>query len=119
MKAFYDIITLNGTREDDNLRIERHPILDFPETKTLRFTFEGRPVEGREGDTVASALHAAGVWKLSESQKLHRPRGFYCAIGNCSSCHMVVDGIPNVKTCITPLRAGMDVRIQAGKGVLK
>ena len=27
---------------------------------------------------------------------------------------MVVDGVPNVRTCITPLKAGMDVRTQYG-----
>jgi predicted molibdopterin-dependent oxidoreductase YjgC len=98
------------------LRIEQHPILDFPERKPIAFLFEGQPMLGREGDTIASALHANGISVLSESTELHRPRGFYCAIGNCSSCHMVVDGIPNVKTCITPLREGMTVSRQKGKG---
>jgi len=27
---------------------------------------------------------------------------------------MVVDGMPNVRTCVTPLAAGMDVRTQYG-----
>ncbi|MDP3130257.1 MAG: 2Fe-2S iron-sulfur cluster-binding protein, partial [Bacillota bacterium] len=49
----------------------------------------------------------------------HRPRGFYCAIGNCSSCHMIVDGKSNVKTCVTPLCAGMNVETQTGKGVVR
>lgn len=100
------------------MRIEQHPILDFAPKKTIPFTYDGRPMAGREGDTVAAALHAAGVMKLSESIKKHRPRGFWCAIGNCSSCHMTVDGVPNVKTCVTPLVEGMDVRSQAGRGSL-
>ncbi|WP_198469343.1 2Fe-2S iron-sulfur cluster-binding protein, partial [Acetomicrobium sp. S15 = DSM 107314] len=44
------------------------------------------------------------------------PRGYSAAlvwapaaIGKCSSCFMVVDGMPNVRTCITPLREGMQV----------
>lgn len=101
------------------MRIEHHPILDFPKKNDIPFTFDGSPMTGREGDTIAAALHAAGVMKLSESIKRHRPRGFYCAIGNCSSCHMVVDGIANVKTCVTPLKPGMDVRTQSGKGVVR
>lgn len=80
--------------------------------------FNGQTMYGLEGDTIASALHANGILKLSFSIKHHRPRGFYCAIGNCSSCHMTVDGVPNVKTCITPLVAGMDVRRQTDKGVI-
>ena len=101
------------------MRIEQHPILDFPMKQEIPFTFDGVPMTGREGDTIASALHAAGVMKLSSSIKRHRPRGFYCAIGNCSSCHMIVDGKSNVKTCVTPLRAGMKVETQTGKGVVR
>ena len=46
---------------------------------------------------------------LSYSIQAKRPRGFYCAIGNCSACQMVVNGVPNVKTCITPLEPEMVV----------
>ena len=101
------------------MRIEKHPILEFKRGKPLNFTFNGEPVTGFEGETIAAALHAAGVKVLGESIFLHRPRGFYCAIGNCSSCLMVVDGVPNVKTCVTELREGMVVETQRGKGVLK
>jgi aerobic-type carbon monoxide dehydrogenase small subunit (CoxS/CutS family) len=101
------------------MRIVQHPILDFPKKKELHFLFDGHPLSGIEGDTIASALHAAGIRKLSESIELHRPRGFYCAIGNCSSCHMTVNGIANIKTCVTLLREGMIVEMQTGKGVLQ
>ena len=100
------------------MRIKEHPILKFEEKKKIYFTFDNTSVYGYEGDTIASALHALGVRKLSESQHHKRPRGLYCAIGNCSSCYMVVDGVSNVKTCITLLKEGMDVRIQTDKGVL-
>ncbi|MDD3106504.1 MAG: (2Fe-2S)-binding protein [Bacilli bacterium] len=100
------------------MRIKNHPILDFPETKKITFTYNGILVDGYEGDTIASALHALGIKKLSESIHHHRPRGFYCAIGNCSSCQMTVDGVPNVKTCITLLKPGMIVTSQSNRGEL-
>ncbi len=101
------------------MRIEKHPILSFENKNILRFTFDGHPLEGYQGDTIASALHAAGVRKLSESIEHHRPRGFYCAIGNCASCDMTVNDQPNVRTCVTLLEEGMVVISQKGKGVLK
>lgn len=101
------------------MRITKHPILKFPEQNKLIFTFEGQTVYGFEGDTIASALHDLDVLTLSHSIKLNRPRGFYCAIGNCASCNMIVDGKPNVRTCITELKAGMVVERQTNKGVLK
>ncbi len=101
------------------MRIKNHPILTFKKQDVITFYFNGKEVKGYKGDTIASALHALGIKKLSESIHLKRPRGFYCAIGNCASCNMTVNNIPNVRTCITPLEEGMDVRLQEGKGQLK
>ncbi len=100
------------------MRIEKHPILTWDKGKKVKFTFEGQELEGYETETIAAALHANGIRVLRESEEMHRPRGLYCAIGNCSSCLMVVDGIPNVRVCVVKLREGMDVRKQLGKGVL-
>lgn len=101
------------------MRIKEHPILQFPDQEPIPFFFEGEKVIGYSGDTIASALHALGIKTLSFSIKKHRPRGFYCAIGNCASCNMVVNGKPNVRTCITPLEKDMDVRRQTNKGVIR
>lgn len=101
------------------MRIENHPILDFGNRKSIKFYFEGKEIKGLEGDTIASALHAAGVKVLGESLFKHRPRGFYCAIGNCSSCLMTVNGKSNVKTCVTILEEGTRVEIQKDKGGLE
>ncbi len=101
------------------MRIENHPILDFGNRKKIKFFFEGKQMEGLEGDTIASALHATGVKVLGESLFKHRPRGFYCAIGNCSSCLMKVNGKSNVKTCVTMLEEGVRVEIQRDKGGLE
>lgn len=45
----------------------------------LSFTFDGRSYTGYEGDTVASALLAAGVRIVGRSFKYHRPRGILTA----------------------------------------
>jgi succinate dehydrogenase/fumarate reductase-like Fe-S protein len=101
------------------MRIEKHPILDFTKKEEIKFIFENQLVTGFKGDTIQSALHALGIKTLSYSIKSHRPRGFYCAIGNCASCNMVVNGKPNVRTCITPLEKDMVVIRQKDKGVYK
>lgn len=91
-------------------RLSSHPILDISSQPTITFTFEDTIIEGVEGDSIASALIANGIVSFSTSIKKHRPRGFYCAIGNCASCEMNVDGVSHVRTCITPLKAGMMVK---------
>ena len=102
-----------------NLRIKNHPILDFPRERVVTFTFEGREVLAYEGESIAAALYASGLRIFTWSHKRRRPRGWFCGIGKCSSCLMTVNGIPNVRTCIVPVRDGLDVRRQeAGVGKL-
>lgn len=45
----------------------------------LDFTFDGRPLRGFAGDTLASALLANGVGLVGRSFKYHRPRGILTA----------------------------------------
>ena len=101
------------------MRIEQHPILQFDRGDKVTFLFNGQPVEGYTGETGAAALHAAGIRELSHSPGLDRPRGLFCAIGNCSSCCMTVNGEPNVRICVTKVRDGMVVEEQFGKGVVR
>ena len=44
-------------------------------SRSIRFTFNGRSYQGFAGDTLASALLAAGELLFSRSWKYHRPRG--------------------------------------------
>ncbi len=96
----------------DSLRIQNHPVLQFPKKKRVSFSFEGRTLFGYEGEPIAVALMDNGIKTLSHSKRYGRPRGFFCAIGNCCSCLMRVDGTPNTRTCVTALKKGMKIEIQ-------
>lgn len=97
------------------MRIEQHPILGKAvEQKQVTFTCDGREVTGIEGEPIAAALYAAGLKTHRYTKKHHEPRGIFCAIGRCTDCVMVVDGKPNIRTCVTPLKAGMKVQTQDG-----
>lgn len=78
----------------------------------LRLRFDGRTIDGVEGDSICSALHAAGERVLMRSIKYHRPRGYACGTGKCASCLVRVDGTPNVRACVAPARDGMVVETQ-------
>jgi len=97
------------------MRIDEHPILGKQEEKrVVEFTLDGQIIMGFEGEPIAAALKAAGVMIHRYTKKLHQPRGIFCAIGRCTDCVMVVDGKPNVRTCVTSLKAGMNVQTQFG-----
>jgi len=76
--------------------------------------FEGREVPVLDGDTVASALFRSGVRTFSRSLKGHRRRGLYCGTGECPNCTVTVDGVPGVRSCITPAAGGM--RVERARG---
>jgi heterotetrameric sarcosine oxidase alpha subunit len=48
-------------------------------SKVVGFSFDGKPLQGFAGDTLASALVASGVRLVGRSFKYHRPRGIFSA----------------------------------------
>lgn len=76
-------------------RISEHPILgEQQKGKLVTFTYDGKELQGYEGEPIAAALKAAGVMVHRFTKKEHKPRGIFCAIGRCTDCVMVVDGKP-------------------------
>jgi len=95
-------------------RIERHPILPVPDRPRVPFTWKGRPLEGLEGETLSSALFAAGIRIFGHHPKDGAAQGIFCANGQCSQCLVLADGIP-VKSCMELVRPG--VRVEPVEGL--
>lgn len=103
------------------MRIESHPVL-YGESKThgddIPFFFNGAALRGQQGETIAAALIANGVMVFRYSDKLHEPRGAFCCIGQCNECIVHVDGVGDVRSCITCLEPNMRIRISDGVATL-
>jgi aerobic-type carbon monoxide dehydrogenase small subunit (CoxS/CutS family) len=98
-------------------RIDDHPILGrATRGRKITLTVDGEPSEAYEGEPIAVALLAAGRRVFRYSPKRHGPRGIFCALGRCTDCVMIVDGQPNVRTCVTPARDGMLIETPEGLG---
>jgi len=97
-------------------RISEHPILNMQEQKPLTFYYNGQPLQAKEGDTIAAALMDNGIRVFRKTAKRGKPRGLFCAIGQCTDCVMVVEGQPNVRTCVTLVKENMHVETQIGLG---
>jgi sarcosine oxidase, subunit alpha len=100
------------------MRLDRRPNELLDRGQPLSFRFDGEAVDAFAGDTLGSAMYASGRRVFSRSFKYHRPRGLLCCTGRCPNCLMTVDGVPNVRVCTEPVRAGADVRAQNVLGSL-
>ena len=101
------------------MRIKEHPILPNLERRAVTIYYNGESLEAFEGEPVASALMAAGIRVMRATAKRREPRGVFCAIGRCTDCMMIVDGVPNTRTCVTTVHDGMRVERQDGLVSLK
>ena len=95
-------------------RLISHPVLNEAavDRPTVGITVDGRPLEALAGETLAAALWANGIITLGHNQQTGAPRGMYCGIGHCYECRVTVDGVPDVRSCLVPVREGMCVVLQ-------
>lgn len=99
------------------MRILRHPVLPNRDGDvTIKIDVDGEFIDAVEGEPIAAALLANGIRAFRKTHKRNEPRGVFCGIGRCTDCMMIVDGVPNVRTCVTPVKAGMRVETQVGFG---
>ncbi len=86
----------------DNLRIakKRGP--------QVRIYVNGQAVFAHAGESVHAALLAAGIRTLRKSQT-GQGRGVLCGMGVCYECLATIDGVPNVRSCMTEVQADMEI----------
>ena len=85
-------------------------------SKPLRFRFDGKPYQGFQGDTLASALLASGVRLVGRSFKYHRPRGIMTAgVEEPNALVELGSGArrePNTRATATELFDGLEAQSQ-------
>lgn len=92
-------------------RSDRH-LPQLERGAAIEVTLDGRRVCAHLGETVAAVLLAEGVRVFSRDED-GRPHSLYCGIGICYECSLTVDGLPNVRACVTPVADGMIIETGA------
>lgn len=91
--------------------------VDLPaseQRRSIAISVEGRPVQAREGEPLATALLSAGVVPFRRTPASGQPRAPLCLMGVCFDCLVEVDGVQNVQSCMVEVRDGMQVRLPQG-----
>ncbi|MGH3353475.1 MAG: (2Fe-2S)-binding protein [Nocardioides sp.] len=81
-------------------------------TEQVNLTFDGVAITAVAGQSVGAALTDAGIRSWRSTRRGDRPRGLFCGIGVCFDCLVAVDGRPNQRACLVPVRDGM--RLESG-----
>lgn len=89
----------------DKLRIE-----GIERNRKTTVEVNGRQIEAWHGETLLAALIAAGIKTLRKSSVLKEPRGGLCGMGVCYDCLVTLNGVPNVKACMTIVEDSMVVK---------
>lgn len=75
----------------------------------IEFSFDGRTIAARPGDSVAAALLAAGVVSLRTTHRSGTGRGPFCLMGTCFDCLVDIDG-ETVQACNVSVSPGLLVK---------
>ena len=83
-----------------------------PGRAVIEIWVDGSPLPALDGQSVAAALHRAGVVVLGANPVTGEPRGAFCGMGVCFDCELAIDGRPGQRACLAEVRDGM--RIETG-----
>ena len=78
-------------------------------SEKVEFTFNGAPIWGHAGESIAVALIRSGHLHLRDAPEDAGPRGAFCLMGLCQECVVVLEG-QKVESCLTELKPGIAVK---------
>ena len=81
--------------------------------RAVNITVAGRPVQARQGETLAAALLSSGVMSFRRTPVSGEPRSPLCLMGICFDCVIEVDGT-SVQSCMVEVREGMKICLPDG-----
>lgn len=76
--------------------------------RPIEFILDGAPCEGREGDTLLTAILAQRE-RLRASEFSGEPRAGFCQMGACQDCWVALESGERLRACSTALVAGMRI----------
>lgn len=75
----------------------------------MAITVDGARVAAMRGDTLLTAILAAGLGHLRTSEFGDGPRAGFCLMGACQDCWVRVEGLGTRRACTTLAQDGMAV----------
>jgi aerobic-type carbon monoxide dehydrogenase small subunit (CoxS/CutS family) len=87
---------------ENDLRIQN----GITRRQPFHILMNGEQVVAYPGETIATALLAAGWHVFRHTAISGEPRGMFCGMGLCFDCMVTVNGHPNIRACVTVAQPG-------------
>lgn len=81
--------------------------------RPLTVLVNGEPTTAFDGETISTVLLVEGRLGFRRTAQTGEYRGLFCGMGICYDCVVTVDGVHNVRACVTPVRDGMSIQVAA------
>ncbi|MEM7530675.1 MAG: (2Fe-2S)-binding protein [Chloroflexota bacterium] len=85
-----------------------------PNTTKIQLTIDGQPTQAYLGESIAAVLMLMGKRTFTQPSAYNLPRTLFCGMGVCHQCLVTVDGVADVRACVTPVQEGMGISTQFG-----
>jgi sarcosine oxidase subunit alpha len=86
------------------VRLQHHP-----QSSAIQVEIDGQVVSAYAGETVATVLMVSGSRTFTQANAYNLARTLFCGMGVCHQCLVTVDGIRDVRACMTKIRPGMKI----------
>jgi len=79
-------------------------------TRKVKIKVNGKIIDAYRGETILAALVASGFKKLRKSHVIGEFRGPLCGMGVCYECQVMINGVPNLRSCMIEVEDKMEIR---------
>jgi hypothetical protein len=88
------------------------PGADASAAASVEIIFNDEKVLVPVAASVAAALLAGNVKRFRKSPVSGQGRAPYCMMGACFECLLEIDGVPDRRACLVPIKPQMNIRTQ-------
>ncbi len=75
----------------------------------IQVEIDGQAISVDVGETVAAVLMLSGTRIFTQASRYNLNRTLFCGMGVCHQCLVTVDGVRDVRACMTAVSPGMKI----------
>jgi len=102
-------MTTNQQRTPVAVRLQPQPHSSSSQDSLIQVEIDGTTVSAYAGETVAAVLMLSGTRIFTKASRYNLNRSLFCGMGVCHQCLVTVDGVRDVRACMTTVRSGTKI----------